>query len=35
MDWLSEDELIAVEVNPLALAEKLPPSLKEKRFGVM
>ncbi|KDR20318.1 U3 small nucleolar RNA-associated protein 4 homolog [Zootermopsis nevadensis] len=35
VDWLSGDELIAVEVNPLALAEKLPASLKEKRFGVM
>jgi hypothetical protein len=34
-DWLSNDELIAVEVSPLALAEELPPSLKEKRFGVM
>lgn len=35
LDWLSDDELVAVEVSPLALAEKLPPSLKEKRFGVM
>lgn len=35
LDWLSDTELTAVEVSPLALAEKLPPSLKEKRFGVM
>jgi hypothetical protein len=35
LDWLSDGELIAVEVSPLVFAEKLPPSLKEKRFGVM
>jgi hypothetical protein len=35
LDWLSNDELIAVEVSPVALAEKLPPPLKEKRFGTM
>jgi hypothetical protein len=35
LEWLSDTELTAVEVSPLALAEKLPPSLQEKRFGVM
>jgi hypothetical protein len=35
LDWLNSDELIAVEVSPMALTEKLPPALKEKRFGAM
>lgn len=33
LEFISENELVAVEVNPMALAEKLPPSLKQKRFG--
>ncbi|PSN57688.1 hypothetical protein C0J52_00311 [Blattella germanica] len=32
---LRDDELIAVELNPLTLMEKLPPSLKQKKFGGM
>ncbi|XP_012266605.2 U3 small nucleolar RNA-associated protein 4 homolog [Athalia rosae] len=34
LDWLVDDEMVAVEVNPVALVEKLPPSLKRKRFGM-
>uniref|UniRef100_A0A1B6CBI0 Anaphase-promoting complex subunit 4-like WD40 domain-containing protein n=2 Tax=Clastoptera arizonana TaxID=38151 RepID=A0A1B6CBI0_9HEMI len=32
---LSNNEMLAVEVNPITLSEKLPPSLKQKRFGAM
>ncbi|XP_069701427.1 U3 small nucleolar RNA-associated protein 4 homolog isoform X2 [Periplaneta americana] len=35
LGWLSDDELVAVEVSPSALTEKLPPALKVKRFGAM
>ncbi|CAH1964659.1 unnamed protein product [Acanthoscelides obtectus] len=32
-EWLSEDEMIAVEVNPLTLFEKLPPAFAQATFG--
>lgn len=32
-DWLSENELVAVGVNPVTLIEQLPPTLKLKKFG--
>ncbi|KAG7200412.1 hypothetical protein KM043_017865 [Ampulex compressa] len=32
--WLNDDEIVAVEVNPTALTEKLPPTLKQKWFGM-
>ncbi|KAG8285601.1 U3 small nucleolar RNA-associated protein 4 [Homalodisca vitripennis] len=35
MGSLGEGELVAVEVNPLVLMEKLPPPLKQKHFGAM
>ncbi|XP_076637416.1 UTP4 small subunit processome component l(3)72Dn [Colletes latitarsis] len=34
LDWLNDEELVAVEVNPISLTEKLPPTLKQKWFGV-
>lgn len=34
LDWLVGDEMVAVELNPVTLTEKLPPSLKQKRFGM-
>ncbi|XP_053978260.1 U3 small nucleolar RNA-associated protein 4 homolog isoform X2 [Hylaeus volcanicus] len=34
LDWLSDEELVAVEVNPISLTEKLPPTLKQKWFGM-
>ncbi|CAD1474178.1 unnamed protein product, partial [Heterotrigona itama] len=33
LDWLTDEELVAVEVNPMSLTEKLPPTLKQKWFG--
>ncbi|XP_071451575.1 U3 small nucleolar RNA-associated protein 4 homolog [Hetaerina americana] len=33
LGWVDGDELVAVEVNPTGLYEKLPPPLKQKRFG--
>ncbi|XP_046396147.1 U3 small nucleolar RNA-associated protein 4 homolog [Ischnura elegans] len=33
LGWIDGDELVAVEVNPTGLYEKLPPPLKQKRFG--
>ncbi|XP_014215033.1 U3 small nucleolar RNA-associated protein 4 homolog [Copidosoma floridanum] len=32
--WLKNSELVAVEVDPISLVEKLPPTLKQKRFGI-
>lgn len=32
--WLDDSEMVAVGVNPVTLIAQLPPSLKEKRFGV-
>ncbi|XP_029672034.1 U3 small nucleolar RNA-associated protein 4 homolog isoform X2 [Formica exsecta] len=34
LNWLNDEELIAVEVNPTSLLEKLPPTLKQKFFGM-
>lgn len=33
LDWLSDNEVVAVQVNPLALLEQLPPVLLQKKFG--
>nr|XP_033325661.1 U3 small nucleolar RNA-associated protein 4 homolog [Megalopta genalis] len=33
LDWLSDEEMVAVDVNPIALTEKLPPALKKMWFG--
>ncbi|XP_074029648.1 UTP4 small subunit processome component l(3)72Dn [Leptinotarsa decemlineata] len=33
LEWLGEDEMIAVEVNPIALIEQLPPAFSENTFG--
>ncbi|XP_046433758.1 U3 small nucleolar RNA-associated protein 4 homolog [Neodiprion fabricii] len=34
LGWLVNDEMVAVELNPVKLTENLPPSLKQKRFGM-
>ncbi|KZC09523.1 PREDICTED: cirhin [Dufourea novaeangliae] len=34
LNWLNDEEMVAVEVNPISLSEKLPPTLKQKWFGV-
>ncbi|XP_066583138.1 U3 small nucleolar RNA-associated protein 4 homolog [Prorops nasuta] len=34
LNWLNDTEMVAVEVNPLSLMEKLPPTLKQKCFGM-
>ncbi|XP_043480548.1 U3 small nucleolar RNA-associated protein 4 homolog [Leptopilina heterotoma] len=34
LDWLNDEEMVAVEVNPISLTEKLPPTLKQKSFGM-
>ncbi|KAK2586925.1 hypothetical protein KPH14_009855 [Odynerus spinipes] len=34
LNWLNDEEMVAVEVDPIALIEKLPPTLKQKWFGV-
>ncbi|XP_031830992.1 UTP4 small subunit processome component l(3)72Dn isoform X1 [Nomia melanderi] len=34
LDWLNDEEMVAVEVNPISLTEKLPPTLRQKWFGV-
>ncbi|XP_076281680.1 UTP4 small subunit processome component l(3)72Dn [Lasioglossum baleicum] len=34
LDWLNDEEMVAVEVNPISLTEKLPPTLRKKWFGV-
>nr|CAD7202284.1 unnamed protein product [Timema douglasi] len=34
LEWLVGEELVAVEVSPASLAEKLPPSLKQKKYGM-
>ncbi|XP_043677473.1 U3 small nucleolar RNA-associated protein 4 homolog [Vespula pensylvanica] len=34
LNWLNNEEMVAVEVNPIALTEKLPPTLKQKWFSV-
>jgi hypothetical protein len=31
--WLDENEMVAVEVNPVTLIEQLPPGLKHKKYG--
>jgi U3 small nucleolar RNA-associated protein 4 len=33
LSWLSDDEMVAVEVNPLGLIEQLPPCLVQNSFG--
>ncbi|KAG5898118.1 hypothetical protein JTB14_006330 [Gonioctena quinquepunctata] len=33
LEWLGEDEMVAVEVNPLALMEQLPPAFAQNTFG--
>ncbi|XP_019876359.1 U3 small nucleolar RNA-associated protein 4 homolog [Aethina tumida] len=33
LDWLSKDELVAVEINPLHIFEQLPPAFERKTFG--
>ncbi|KAF5306667.1 hypothetical protein FQR65_LT07222 [Abscondita terminalis] len=33
LGWLTEDELVAVEVSPLSILEQLPPCLKQAKFG--
>ncbi|XP_025835857.1 uncharacterized protein LOC108737449 [Agrilus planipennis] len=33
LNWLSQNEMIAVEVKPLSLTEQLPPCLKQNLFG--
>lgn len=34
LNWLNDEELVAIEVNPTSLLEKLPPTLKQKFFGM-
>ncbi|XP_008557301.1 U3 small nucleolar RNA-associated protein 4 homolog [Microplitis demolitor] len=34
-EWFNNEEMVAVEVNPISLTEKLPPTLKQKCYGVM
>lgn len=34
LNWMGDNELIAVSVNPDTLIEQLPPAFKEKRFGI-
>ncbi|XP_011647712.1 U3 small nucleolar RNA-associated protein 4 homolog [Pogonomyrmex barbatus] len=34
LNWLNDEELVAIEVNPISLIEKLPPTLKQKFFGM-
>ncbi|XP_043284715.1 U3 small nucleolar RNA-associated protein 4 homolog isoform X2 [Venturia canescens] len=34
LEWLNDEEMVAVEVNPISLTEKLPPPLKQKWFGM-
>lgn len=34
LNWLNDEELVAVEVNPTSLLDKLPPTLKQKFFGM-
>ncbi|XP_063976661.1 U3 small nucleolar RNA-associated protein 4 homolog [Diachasmimorpha longicaudata] len=33
LEWLKNGELVAVEVNPISLTEKLPAALKQSSFG--
>ncbi|KAJ3664081.1 hypothetical protein Zmor_008279 [Zophobas morio] len=33
LGWVSQDELVAVEVNPVSLTEHLPPCLVQNTFG--
>ncbi|CAH1156149.1 unnamed protein product [Phaedon cochleariae] len=33
LEWLADDEIVAVEVNPLALMEQLPPAFAQNTFG--
>ncbi|XP_012274554.1 U3 small nucleolar RNA-associated protein 4 homolog isoform X1 [Orussus abietinus] len=32
--WLNDSEMVAVEVDPTSLIEKLPPTLKQKYYGM-
>ncbi|KAK0163552.1 hypothetical protein PV327_007222 [Microctonus hyperodae] len=32
LEWLSDGEMVAVEVDPISIIEKLPPTLKQKYF---
>ncbi|KAG8034811.1 hypothetical protein G9C98_007887 [Cotesia typhae] len=32
LEWFNNEEMVAVEVNPISLTEKLPPTLKQKFF---
>ncbi|EFN88628.1 U3 small nucleolar RNA-associated protein 4 homolog [Harpegnathos saltator] len=34
LNWLNDKELVMVEVNPTSLTKNLPPTLKQKFFGV-
>lgn len=33
LEWLDNDEMVAVEVNPVSLMEHLPPCLQLNTFG--
>lgn len=33
LDWLDVDEMVAVEVNPISIIEKLPPAFVQNTFG--
>ncbi|KAK5642373.1 hypothetical protein RI129_008540 [Pyrocoelia pectoralis] len=33
LGWLTDDEMVAVEVNPQSLLDQLPPCLKQSKFG--
>ncbi|KAJ8982686.1 hypothetical protein NQ317_013158 [Molorchus minor] len=33
LSWLSDDEMVVVEVNPLTLIERLPPAFVQNTFG--
>lgn len=34
LEWLGDNELLALEVNPIALVENLPAPLRKKAFGM-
>ncbi|XP_018569516.1 U3 small nucleolar RNA-associated protein 4 homolog [Anoplophora glabripennis] len=33
LQWLEDDEMVAVEVNPLSIMEQLPPAFVQNKFG--
>jgi hypothetical protein len=35
MEWMGTDELLVLEMNPVALTENLPAPLRRKVFGMM